>query len=69
MIERMRELRRRRQRTDKRRKLKNRLKKASAQERSAVEAKIAKTYRLLTSVPQPAAKPAAAPGKKGSQAG
>jgi hypothetical protein len=65
MIERMREVRRRRQRIGKRRKLKNRLKKASPQERSGIEAKILKTYRLLTSLPQPA-KPAATPGKKGS---
>lgn len=59
------EIRRRRHREEKRRKLKERLKKASAQERASLESKLAKTYRLLTSQQEPAApKPPA--GKKGS---
>lgn len=57
------EIRRRRHREEKRRKLKDRLKKASAQERTSLESKLAKTYRLLTS--QEAAVPKPPAGKKG----
>jgi hypothetical protein len=43
---------RRRHRRDKRRKLKAQLAKASAVERQAIEAKLAKTYPLLTAQTQ-----------------
>lgn len=48
MIERVREIRRRRHRQEKRKKLRARLAKASPQERAAVEAKIKKTFPYIT---------------------
>lgn len=55
MIERHREIRRRRHRQEKRRKLRERLAKAAGQERAAIEARIEKTYYLAESKEAPRA--------------
>jgi hypothetical protein len=55
-------IRKRRKIQEKRRKLRGRLENATAAERSGLEARLLKTYALLTAVPKP--KPRA-PGKSG----
>lgn len=57
MIERHRELRRRRHRKEKRRKLRVKLAKATGQERAVIEAKIEKTYYLAESKAAPRGAP------------
>src|SRR5262245_21019640 len=62
-------IRRRRKTQEKRRKLRDRLAHASSAERAALEARLSKTYQLLTAVPPPAPPAPAAKPRGGRSTG